>query len=210
MDRLLLAERKISKIGVMFAVVCDGVGSMTDGAYASSESVRMLNEWFARIDNTERVGLRLRDEVQIINERITESTKSLGLESATTLSALLIIDKQIHIVHAGDSRIYVVDKDILQQLTVDAVTEAGHLTTFIGRNSNVDLFYAEGQATGNVFLLCSDGLYKRLPNDDPVYSDIDTSNKKSISKSLALLTETAIKRGERDNISVALIKLKEK
>ena len=44
MDSLLLTEKRISGVPSLLAVVCDGVGSMADGAFASVETVRMLNE----------------------------------------------------------------------------------------------------------------------------------------------------------------------
>jgi serine/threonine protein phosphatase PrpC len=47
MDSLLLTARKINKTPTLLAVLCDGVGSMADGAFASIESVRLLNDWFS-------------------------------------------------------------------------------------------------------------------------------------------------------------------
>ena len=206
MDSLLLTSRQISGTPSILAVVCDGVGSMADGAYASMEAVRLLNGWFSRTDSTERAGLRLRDEIFSINAIITASAAGKGMKTATTLSALLLIGRQYYIVHAGDSRVYSVGSLGLTLLTIDFVTESGRLTSAIGNHHNPELYYAEGIAPNDAFMLCSDGLYKRV-DDKSLLACIDTSNRKTLNKSLAQLSRLAIQRGESDNISIALVKI---
>jgi len=209
MDSLLMTGRQVSGVQTVLAVVCDGVGSMSDGAYAGVESVKMLNEWFKNLTDLERVGLRLRDEVQSINVWVTRAAKEQGIQTATTLSALLLAERQFFIVHAGDSRIYSISSDSAQLLTVDAVTESGQLTTYIGRHEDLELFYTEGVTQCGVFLICSDGLYKRVHiEDELIAGSIDTSNAKAIHKTLKVLTDVAIERGENDNVSLGIVKIK--
>jgi serine/threonine protein phosphatase PrpC len=208
MDSLMLTERNISGTQSMLGVVCDGVGSMSDGAYASVESVKMLSEWFHGLDNTERVGLRMRDEVLSVNTKITQSANTQNIQTATTLSALLITGNHIHIVHAGDSRIYSINENSAQMLTVDAVTESGQLTTYVGRYLDLELFYSEAVISDRNFVLCSDGFHKRINlTEDHIRDKIYTSNKNTINKILKSLTDLAVERGERDNISAAIIKI---
>ena len=206
MDSLLLTSRQISGTPSVLAVVCDGVGSMIDGAYASMESVRSLNEWFSRLGDAERVGLSLRDEIFSINRRIIANAAGKGMKTATTLSALLLVGRQYYIAHAGDSRIYSVESSAILPLTVDNVTETGRLTSLIGRRNNPEVYYREGLANNDVFLLCSDGLYKRV-DDQTLFINIDAGNRKALRKSLTLLSRSAIQRGESDNISIALVKI---
>jgi len=206
MDSLLLAERRIAGEKAILAVVCDGVGSMHDGAYASIESVRMLNEWFSEITGAGRLGLRMRDEIVSINKKIVTAAAEKGVQTATTLSALLIAGRQYYIAHAGDSRIYSVGAKGLMLLTVDTVGESGKLTSFIGKRGNPELFFAEGTADCDTFLLCSDGLYKRI-DDEWIWGSIDAGNRKSIRRTLNTLAGLAIGQGELDNISIAIIKI---
>ena len=206
MDSLLLAGRKIAGTPSMLAVVCDGVGSMADGAFASMESVRLLNEWFTGIGSIERAGLRMRDEVFSINAKIVAYANEKGVSTATTLSALLLIGRQYYIVHAGDSRIYSAGGDGLLPLTVDTVDDTGKLTTAIGRRDDPELHYSEGIAVNDVFLLCSDGLYKRI-DDAWLFKHIDAGGKKALKKTLKLLSGFAIERGESDNITIAILKI---
>jgi serine/threonine protein phosphatase PrpC len=67
MDSLLLSEREIERRTVLLAVVCDGVGSTRDGAFAAAFSAKAMSEWFAGLADIERVGLRMRDEALNIN-----------------------------------------------------------------------------------------------------------------------------------------------
>jgi serine/threonine protein phosphatase PrpC len=205
MDSLLLAERTIGGVPAALAVVCDGVGSMSDGAYASVTSVRLLNEWFGRIEGAERAGLRLRDEVLSVNAEVLSAASADGLQTATTLSALLLVGERYFIVHAGDSRIYSVGASEISPLTVDMVTQTGKLTSCVGRFDSPELFYSEGEIRCDAFLLCSDGLYKRI-DEARIARTLDINSRKAIVKTLKSLSEAAVAQGERDNISIAIVK----
>jgi len=206
MDSLLLTERCIAGEQTILAVVCDGVGSMTEGAYASIESIRMMGEWISKVAEPKRLGLRMRDEVALINDRILKAATERCVQTATTLSALLIAGRQYFIVHAGDSRIYSLCGGRFSLLTVDDINEAGKLTSYIGKRSNQELFYAEGTTNCDTFLLCTDGLYKRL-DEEWISGNIDAGNRKAIRRTLNALAGYAIEQGEQDNISVAIVRV---
>ena len=188
----------------MLAVVCDGVGSLADGAFASGTAVRMLNDWFDQVTHTDRIGLRLRDAILAINTQIVTLAEEGGFQTASTLSALLLLDGTYHIVHIGDSRIYMYEKS-LSILTKDDVSENGKLSACIGRSYRILLQYGEGHAERSSFLVCSDGLYKRA-TDDFIAQKMQVSNNRMVKAAAKALVHHAIEQGERDNISLALIK----
>jgi len=148
----------------------------------------------------------MRDEIASINERIVTAAAGKGVQTATTLSALLIAGRQYYIVHAGDSRIYAVGREGLTLLTVDTVGESGKLTSYIGKRGAPELYYTEGNAVHDTFVLCSDGLYKRT-GDEWIWGSIDAGTRKTIRRSLNTLAGLAIGQGELDNISIAIIKI---
>lgn len=203
MDRLLLKKRTIAGQDVFLAVVCDGVGSMENGAVASSNAVQMLRAWMDDLEDTARLGLRLRDYVLEVNRQIVVQAREMGIRTATTLSALLLTEDQYYVVHAGDSRIYSFENEQLVQLTVDQVA-SGKLTTCIGYTEHMTLYYNEGIQQGKRFLLCSDGLYKRM-NIDYLKQELAGVNGRTIKKVLERLTQYVIAQGETDNISVAIV-----
>ena len=204
MDSLLMKERAIGGQDVCMAVVCDGVGSMADGAFAAYTAVRQLSAWFEGLRDTRRLGLRLRDKVAELDRTITESAQQKGIKTGCTLSALIVAEEQYYIVHAGDSRIYGYQDGVLEQLTIDHSTN-GKLSSCVGRNGNATLYYNEGTSSKRLFFLCSDGLYKRM---DPVFfvRALSKAGFRPFRKTIAQLTQYVIERGERDNISLVLLK----
>lgn len=205
MDSLLIKERTIAGAWTCLAVVCDGVGSLESGAVAASQAVQQLGIWLDGLEDVDRAGLNLRQAVLRINEQIMDRARNMGIRTAATLSALLLTGGRYYIVHAGDSRIYSWGEEGLRQLTRDDVTQEGKLTECIGRSSRLSLFYSEGESEKRTFLLCSDGLYKRM---DPDYlcRQMERAERGELRKAMEHLVEHVVDRGEPDNISVAIVK----
>ena len=90
-------------------------------------------------------------------------------------------------------------------LTVDDISESGKLTACIGRYDDVKPHYSEGRIDGKTFLICTDGMYKRI-DFDFLLSQVLFNNKREIGKSIKAIANHVISRGERDNISIALVK----
>ena len=206
MDSLLLTQRLIQDTPALLAVVCDGVGSLADGAVAAGTVARMLSDWFGRVDTAERLGLRLRDAILDINAHILAESKAQNYATASTLSALLLVDSGFTIAHIGDSRVYCLENDALSVLTNDDISETGKLTACIGRSEEIFLHYSEGRADGKTFLLCSDGLYKRMDSAF-MAAKLREQKKKAFKECLGVLPQYVIERGEHDNITLALVKI---
>ena len=206
MDSLILKKGNVNDKESFFVVVCDGVGSLEDGAFASAVAARMLCEWFEDLMDITRIGIRLRDAVLEINTAVFTEAKRRKLHTASTLTALLLLDGRYYIVHVGDSRVYSYEDGVLSVLTSDDVSASGHLTACIGQTEHVFLQYYEGVGVGKTFLVCSDGLYKRM---DVAFmaAKIKSWNKRVSSDPLDALSKYVIERGEQDNISFALVKI---
>ena len=147
MDSLLLKERNISGTEVCLATVCDGVGSLENGAVASSLAIQILIDWLNRLTTTERIGLKLLDTVHDINQKIVQEAISNHVRTASTLSALLMADGKYYTSHVGDSRIYSCSEEGFHQLTEDQVLN-GKLTFYLGRPETISVHYSEGKCTG--------------------------------------------------------------
>ena len=206
MDSLLLKCGYIDKKSAALAVICDGVGSLSGGAFASGTAAQMLNEWFHNCTTTDRIGLNMRDAILTINSHVITEARQRNIETASTLTALLLVESDYCIVHIGDSRVYSYDSDGLSVLTNDNISESGKLTACIGKTESFFLQYSEGSASEKAFLVCSDGLYNRMDLDYLV-SVIKTWSKRTLNEPTESLPNHVIKRGEHDNISFALVKL---
>ena len=204
MDSLLLKSRTVAGTEVCLAAVCDGVGSLADGALSAQWAVQMLYNWLENLEDAEELGVRLRDYVQTMNLAIRTKAQKQQAETACTLSCLLLWRQWYCLAHVGDSRIYLWEQGALRQLTQDQARR-GRLTQAMGHREHVTVFFQQGEQRGEQrFLLCSDGLYKRR-EPETLGACMARLNRRSLQKALRQLTEHVISQGERDNISAALL-----
>lgn len=204
MDSLLLKSRTVAGTEVCLAAVCDGVGSLADGALSAQWAVQMLYNWLENLEDAEELGARLRDYVQTMNLAIRTKAQKQQVETACTLSCLLLWRQWYCLAHVGDSRIYLWEQGALRQLTQDQASR-GRLTQAMGHREHVTVFFQQGEQRGEQrFLLCSDGLYKRM-EPETLGACMARLNRRSLQKALRQLTEHVISQGERDNISAALL-----
>ncbi len=127
-------------------------------------------------------GNRLRTAIHLANRRIFRAAESNDDYSGmgTTIVGLLVNGSRVAIGHVGDSRLYLLRRGKLEQLTQDdswAATILAHdprvkpadlahhpmrnvLTNVLGAREQVDVHLAERDLeAGDVLLLCSDGLH---------------------------------------------------
>lgn len=205
MDSLFVEERRIGGKAALLAVVCDGVGSQADGAFASAYATESLESWFYAQTAAEQMALALRERVLRINQEILIHAAQRRLATASTLAALLLLEDRYAAVHAGDSRIYAIGSDGVAQLTRDDAAADGRLQQYLGRPDGLQLQYSEGKATGQSFLLCTDGFYKKMPQD-LLRQAVQAKKSAEMDMLLRKMCQTIRRRGEKDNISAVLIK----
>lgn len=203
MDCLGVQERIIDGRHALLAVVCDGVGSLEDGGFAASEVIKGMIQWFSDLESLERIHARMRNQAVFLNRYILDTAARMGIETATTFSALLIVDQKYYLAHAGDSRIYRYREGRLELLTQDDVSESGALTNCIGHFDDPLIYCSQGDVRDDVLLLCSDGMYKRMDYD---YLVSQLRKRQDIRTTLEHLAEYVIQMGEQDNISIIIVK----
>lgn len=194
-------------------IVCDGIGGLKDGEFASFTMIGVISEWFMEIDRSlsfDDITKQFLDKVYKTSVYISEQSKILAVETGTTMTAFLSIGDKYMIANVGDSRTYQLDKSI-NQITSDDVTISSSgrsaLNQCIGHDCRlyINTFYGQ-TAPGNRYLLCTDGFYKKM-NAKRLLSKSRAINRfTDISKLLQKEIEAIKKLGEKDNISAVLIK----
>ncbi len=207
MDSLLLKERTINGIEAVLIVICDGVGSLENGGYASGVAVKLLAQWLEDIDTIINIEFSFKNYIQTINKHIIDNSNKKKIKTATTLTALLLVSDKYYICHLGDSRIYCVENDELICLTEDHISVDGKLKAVLGLKDKIDIQFLEGNVDNKVFLVCSDGLYKRI-DFSYMLSVLKIKNKKEMVKAIESLTNYVIEQKEKDNITLAIVKAK--
>ncbi len=208
--------------GLLF-LVADGMGGHKGGKYASSLAVETISEsYFA--DENSNTGTCLRTAVLKANAAIKERSvlDPDYINMGTTCSVLVLCDGHGVIAHVGDSRIYRVSRNGIEQLTNDhstvaemirrgmltkeeAVThpERSHVYRAVGVREDLDVDVIDGISLGrnDFFVLCSDGLVNHV-GDDEIMKEVLARGVKDAADELVRL---ANERGGSDNITVQII-----
>jgi serine/threonine protein phosphatase PrpC len=171
-------------------------------------------------------GNRLKTAIRHANGKVLEATrKSTELEGmATTVAAVLVDADVANLAHVGDSRIYRWNGGEMTLLTsdhswVNEQIQTGVISPEQARSHplrNVVTRALGGRAdllvdvqaltmkSGDVLLLCSDGLTTMIPDDD-IAAILDRSQG-DIARAARELVDEANDRGGEDNITVVLLK----
>ncbi|MDP2810442.1 MAG: bifunctional protein-serine/threonine kinase/phosphatase [Rhodocyclaceae bacterium] len=158
--------------GILVAVA-DGVGGHANGREASEYCVRSLLADYYATPDTWSVPQALDKIIVALNRWLYAHSRrardTAGM--ATTLSALVLRGRRYVIAHVGDTRVYRLRPGLrageLVRLTSDHVWEHPELKNVLSRAVGLDaglvVDYADGElATGDIFLLASDGVWGTL------------------------------------------------
>jgi len=214
-----------------FFMLADGVGGNRSGEIASQSALDAL-EKFVRHNPPEWLGSRdevfryFRAAVNYVNQFIIKlsEAKPQYAGMATTLAFAYIKDTEMYVANVGDSRVYLMHDDVIQQITDDhtyvndlvkmgAISkEEAHvharknvITRAIGANANhePDCFCVPLES-GDRILLCSDGLYDEV-DDETILSTVVRAS--DMSRCAEDLVKMANENGGNDNISVICVDL---
>ncbi|MBR4080985.1 MAG: Stp1/IreP family PP2C-type Ser/Thr phosphatase [Clostridia bacterium] len=199
--------------------VADGMGGHRGGEEASTGARGVLTEL---LRDKEPSQLALRQAIGAANRRLflrqQEEENLAGM--GTTLTVLWISDEEVIVGHVGDSRAYRMRDGKLTQLTRDhsMVAEmvregmltpeaaACHpmrnvITRAVGTEEGVEIdMMTEKRCAGDLWLVCSDGLYGMVDDDAMLAILRDNEPDEAADK----LIEAALEAGGRDNISLAI------
>ena len=206
--------------------VADGMGGHAAGEVASRIAIQVLNSLAPTLTAAEldedSVSDLLMHSLHSIDAGIAAVTKE-EIEKrgmGTTLTALLIRDKEIALLHVGDSRCYRLRGNTLEQLSNDhtviqelldqgAISEA-EAAEHPQRSMLTQALRGDGDVTpvlqvyevkkGDRFLLCSDGLSGVLTEKE-IKIGLKKSNKEEAVK---FLVDATYVNGAPDNVTVLI------
>jgi protein phosphatase len=208
--------------------VCDGVAGGTAGEIASEHAVRrILNDYYQAPADQPALP-RLLAAIQQANADIVQENMSQpeGRRMTTTVVAAVWQNPYLILVHAGDSRAYLVRSGQITQLTRDhswvaEMVRSGDLTQeeavnhpwrnritrALGMKENVDLDAQTVEVrSGDRLVLCSDGLTRHV-SDAEIAAAVTQQAPRLAGQQLIGL---ANQRGGSDNISVIVAELDSK
>ncbi len=220
-DYVFTSEKPIGNLPNLF-IVADGMGGHNAGDYASKVTVETIQQ---QIQGAQEMNphILLGDAIKAANVYVRQKAEeSSDLEGmGTTVVAATCIGKKLYVANVGDSRLYVINKEI-KQITrdhslVEEMVRLGELnradarnhpdkniiTRAVGANETVepDFFTVELREEDTI-LMCSDGL-TNMVEDEEIRMLLNGA--RDIVEKTQELVKAANENGGRDNISVILI-----
>ncbi len=198
------SAKEMERLGVV-AVVADGVGGNPGGDIASKLAVETVIKYFvARASNPKEALLESFLEAhRVIKHKAEEDPNFQGM--ATTCTAVAVKNSKLYIAHVGDSRAYLFRNDDLVRITQDhALPNSAVLTNALGIKGKpyIELHELDLQA-GDTFLVCTDGLYKPLSHEE---MERHLKNQKELKLLVDNLTQLALDKGSRDNVTLVALR----
>lgn len=209
-----------------FYVVADGVGGHKGGDVAAKETVSQLFYGVHRLFN--QLVNCSEDEVQNLLKLNVDETNQVVINKgkahselkgmASTFCFVFVFSDMAYYSHYGDSRIYLYREKKLKALTKDhtvaqelqdsdkpetSKSQKNTLTKAIGlTRSQSAAIQIESVKMGDVFLLCSDGVFEGLEEQDLAKYLSKNQPSKDTLKEIIL---DARNRGAKDNITAIIL-----
>ena len=219
-----------SKDGV-FAIVCDGMGGMEHGEWASRTTVDTLMKQYKRKDSEQSMQDFYLENIDILDEQVCnlKGEENEPLHCGTTMVSVSIQNHLMDWFSVGDSRIYAIRKNEIVQITKDhnykmilkerlekkqissqeyeeGLPQSEALISYIGMRG-ISLMDMNQKSlhlqSGDYILLTSDGLYREF--DDKML--LATIQREKTTKKICDYLEKEYRKcaGALDNATFILI-----
>lgn len=201
--------------GILVALA-DGISSSTVSQVASESAIRnLLSDYYCTSDAWS-VKHAVSCVLNAVNSWLYAQTRRSQYRYdkdkgyVCTLSALVVKSGQAHLFHVGDTRIYRLSGQALEQLTEDhrvAVNAEQHyLSRALGIGPQVEIDYlCIPVAQGDIFLLASDGVYEHA--DAQCIAAAISNNADDLDAAARRILEGALERGSRDNLTIQIVRI---
>ncbi|WP_431014984.1 protein kinase domain-containing protein [Bradyrhizobium pachyrhizi] len=214
----LIPDEPLLGLKGIAVVLADGISSSSVGRIAAESAVKsFLTDYYCTSESW---------SVKTSAQRVLEATNS-WLHAQTrrsqnpydkdkgyvcTLSALVVRSTTAHLFHVGDSRIYRVAGNSLEQLTNDHRVVISSQQSYLGRalgvNPQLEIDYqALPLERGDIFLLVTDGIYEHVPARQLAKTIKDGAA--SLDAAAKSIVEQAYENGSPDNLTVQIVRIDE-
>lgn len=220
-DYVFASEEPVGNLPNLF-VVADGMGGHKAGDFASSYAVQILLHTILEDENQNPIKI-IRNAVEEANRKVLEEAKKhKEMEGmGTTMVLVTVIDDYAYVANVGDSRLYLIEDQILQitkdHSLVEEMVRRGLITReeakthpdkniitrVLGIGSEIEVdFFDIHLKENSTLLLCSDGL-SNMVSDEDIWRIANTS--RDLRETGMRLVSLANENGGKDNIAVVLV-----
>ena len=196
--------------------LCDGISSSSVSQIAAESTIKsFLSDYYCTSDawSVKTSALRV---IKATNSWLYAETKrsqhayDMDKGYVCTLSAMVLKSRNAHIFHVGDSRIFRISGDSLEQITTDHRTiisaEENYLARAVGMAQDIDIDYQNIKLTeGDVFILATDGVYEHI--EAQTIASVIRAHPDYLDKAGRLIVESALANGSSDNLTVQIVRV---
>ena len=211
----------------ILAIICDGVSGSLKGEKGSNFVIRHLaakiigNLHLNNFDISKEL-TNIQEFINQTNSELINEFKDLKNTPQTTLAGFLVIGQWLWLFNLGDSRIFSVKDNKINQISVDHIgkSTSHEITQSMGLNEvqpELKIFNWAYQTENEedilsykekyYILACSDGLTDKVTNSEINEILNEHSENKSIQEKVENLYNLSMKRGNDDNISIIAVDL---
>jgi protein phosphatase len=206
-------------------VVADGMGGHEAGEVASASIVEHLAT-IGIASSAPDLRARFEDRLNRAHAEIRRIARSRGVTIGSTVAALLAMDGRFACLWSGDSRVYLVRDAAISQISRDhtevqelldsgviSAAEAENwprrnvITRAIGVNDEIAIDFQQGETlAGDIFILSTDGLTAHVSDAEIATAALSAAPQAACEKLLSMVLE----RGGTDNVTIVLVKIRDK
>lgn len=204
--------RTFGDVGVF--ILTDGIGGIEGGEVASEIACVQMDELVASEISDSLDTISFEDFRICMDAFVNSINKSILLRAledddlfgmGTTLTVLIVREKELFICHVGDARTYLIHGSSITRLTEDHLYR-NKLVKSLGVNEYINpSFYRYNIMYGDIILMCTDGLYGTL-DDNTITGCLKMRN--DLNGCLDRLFTAAYDNGSTDNLTGIVINTK--
>ena len=195
------------------AVIADGVSAAEAGKEASETCVySFLSDYYSTPD-TWSVKKSTSKTLTALNRWLYSQGRQFNKSThgyLSTMSFIVFKSRTAHLFHVGDTRIYRLRGQDLEQMTRDHSSQINDQKSYLTRAMGLDIMLDVDHSTldleiGDVFFLSSDGIHDTL-NNKTICNHLLTPHP-NYEDSCAQLITLALQHGSRDNLSCQILRI---
>ncbi len=199
-------------------VLADGISTSSVSQIASETAVKsFLNDYFCTSDTwtVYTSGLKVLESVNgwlCSQTQRSEFRYNKDKGYVCTLCAAVFKASTVHLFHAGDSRVYRLRGQGLEQLTKDHRSWISKEKSYLSRAMGVELdvefdYQTVALKQGDYYLLCTDGVYEFIDTEDVL--KVLSEHADDLNLAAEKLVQRALAQGSDDNLTLQIDRIEQ-
>jgi serine/threonine protein phosphatase PrpC len=201
--------------GIVIAIA-DGISTSPVGHIAAESAIKsLLTDYYCTSDAwsvksaAQRV-ISATNSWLYSETRRSQNADDLDKGYICTLSAIILKARRAHLLHVGDSRIFRVSGETLEQLTIDhriiLSSQENYLGRALGMAPNVEIDYQTlDLSEGEMFVLATDGVYEYAERSS--IARMIRASPDDLDRAARHIIQEAYANGSHDNLTIQLVRI---